>query len=297
MRLGRHFIRATAVLGALATLAGPAGAEQQRRDCTPVCTSACVKPISIADRWDDVTVLVGHEAWANNGEFDREPYTDLSGNGLFDAGEPFEDGNGNARFDLEFYHSTLTGYTADPVPGNVFAPDGDLGRLLRLRPAPGDRSRHDTYAAVAFPAANKGTPQRGARAYRDALAGCQSSLIEHGDWLEVQPGSMAGPSAEAFATMVAGDPEARWDPASGSIVGMRDAGRSSRLVIVGLHDPRVERGTGRGQLQLSKIVGFFIEEPGVDGTLAGRFLKLQTIGGPPCACSCTLEEAFLRDCR
>jgi hypothetical protein len=285
-----------AIAAAVAILLPSLGAAEPRPDCTPVCSSSCVKPITIADRWDDVTVLPGHEAWANNGTFDQEPFTDGSANGLWDPGEPFEDANGNGTFDQEAYHRSLTGYTPDPVPGNVLAPQGDLGRLLRLRPGSGDRNRSDAYAAVAFPATNKGTPVRGARAYRDALAGCESAYIEMGDRLDVQPGSMAGPSAEAFAAMVAGDPEARWDAATKSIVGLREPGRSSRLVLIGLHDPRRGRGNGRGDLQLVKIAAFFIEDPGVDGTLAGRFLKMRAPGGP-CACECVLEEAFLRDCR
>jgi len=66
---------------------------------------------------------------------------------------------------------------------------------------------------------------------------------------------------------------------------MRQAGGSSRLVLIGLHDPRVGRGNGRGDLQLVKIAAFFIEDPGVDGTLAGRFLKMRAPAGP-CACDC-----------
>lgn len=296
MLFARGMAPTLALVGCLALPATSLGAAEPRPDCTPVCSSWCVKPITIADRWDDVTVIPGHEAWANNGGFDHESFTDGTANGLWDVGEPFEDANGNAIFDQEAYHPVLTGYGPDPVPGNILAPQGDLGRLLRLRPDAGDRSRADAYAAVAFPASNKGTPVRGARAYRDALAGCESAYIEKGDWLDVQPGSMAGPGAEAFAAMVAGDPDARWDEASKSIIGMREPGQSSRLVLVGLHDPRVERGTGRGAVRLTKIAAFFIEEPGVDGVLAGRFLKMRAPAGP-CSCECVPEEAFLRDCR
>ena len=117
-----------------------------------------------------------------------------------------------------------------------------------------------------------------------------------GDWLDVQPGSMAGPSAEAFAAMVAGDPDARWDAATGTVVGMRDPDRSPRIVLIGLHDPRVGRGTGRGALQLSKVAAFFIEAPTADGTRVGRLIK-RRVTALPCNCPCQLEEAFLRDCR
>lgn len=296
MPLDPKLIPALAVAGLLAFAPDAARADDLAGDCAPVCASWCVKPITIADRWDDVTAIPGHEAWAHNGVFDREAFTDGNANGLYDPGEPFVDEDGNGRLDQEAYHPFLTGYTPDPVPGNVLAPGGDLGRLLRLRPDAGERDRTDAYAAVAFPATNKGTPVRGARAYRDALARCDVAWIEKGDWLDVQPGSMAGPAAEAFAAMVAGDPDARWDEASKSIVGMREPGRSSRLVLIGLHDPRVGRGTGRGHVQLTKIAAFFIEEPGVDGVLSGRFLKMRAPGAP-CACDCALEEAFLRDCR
>lgn len=297
MRLDRTLCLSLALLAGLAGVPLPDAAADPRGDCAPVCAGACVKPITIADRWDDVTPVPGHAGWADNGVLDREAYTDLNANGIWEPGEPFEDANGNGSFDAEAYSPSLTGYVPDPVPGNFLAgPTGDQGRLLRLRPDAGERNRADAYAAVAFPATNKGTPRRGARAYRDALAGCESASIERGDWLDVQPGSMAGPSAEAFAAMVAGDPAARWDAATRTVVGMREPDRSSRLVILGLHDPRVDRGNGRGSLQLVKVAAFFIEEPGADGSLAGRFIKMRT-AWVPCNCTCTSEEAFLRDCR
>ena len=52
----------------------------------------------------------------------------------------------------------------------------------------------------------------------------------------------------------------------------------------------------RSMMSTLTIAAFFIEEPGADGTLAGRFLKMRAPGGP-CSCDCVLEEAFLRDCR
>ena len=105
------------------------------RDCPPVCAGACVKPIVLPDRWDDVTVLSGHADWAGNGRYDAERFDDANANRIHDVGEPFTDSNANGQYDAEAYHPALTGYVPDPVPGNFLAPDGDLGRLITLRPS------------------------------------------------------------------------------------------------------------------------------------------------------------------
>jgi hypothetical protein len=264
-------------------------------DCPPLCAGSCVKPIVIPDRWDDVTPLPGHEAWTRNGLFDAEDFTDVSRNGLYDPGEPFVDSNQNGRYDAEAYHPVLTGFIPDPYPGNFLAgPTGDLGRLIHLRPSKDERMAAFNYYAVAYPATNKGTPRRGARAFRDALESCVDSYVEKGDWVEVEPGSMAGPTYEALRVTYEKDPDARWDPGSNSIVGSKYA-LMPRLVLLALSDPRIGPTSGRSRLQIMKIAAFFFEAPSPDGVVLGRFLKARA-PGVPCSCTCESAEAFLRDC-
>lgn len=293
-------MRAWMTLFALGAMATPALALQGLSllgddDCPPLCATSCVKPIVIPDRWDDVTSLPGHEAWTRNGRYDAEDFTDSVPNGIHDPGEPFVDSNQNGRYDAEAYHPVLTGFIPDPYPGNFLAgPTGDLGRLIHLRPGKDERMAAFHYNAVAFPASNKGTPRRGARAFREALESCGDTYIEKGDRVEVEPGSMAGPTYEALRGMYERDPDARWDPGSSAIVDSRYAS-SPRLVLLALSDPRVGPTSGRSSLQIIKIAAFFFEAPSPDGVVVGRFLKVRAPGGP-CSCTCETAEAFLRDC-
>jgi len=276
-------------------VATSAGAAELDRDCRPVCASTCLKPVAIADRWDDVTGVPGHPAWTGNGRYDAEDFTDAHADGIWSPGESFVDGNANGMYDAEHYHPTLTGYTPDPVPGNHLAPEGDLGRVLRLRPADAAEAKTGAWVALAFPAYEGGAPLKGGSAFEDALARCAGPLISPSDRLEPQSGRMEGPAARGFAAMVAGDPDARWDPVAQEVVGMRDPERSSRIVLVALYDPRGSSRVHRKEIRVAKIAAFFIEEPGVDGSFAGRFLKVRSASFP-CGCECTAENSFLRAC-
>jgi hypothetical protein len=295
-------MRAVPILAFLLALTAPAVAAPpglpapDDRDCPPVCAGACVKPIVLPDRWDDATALAGHEDWAGNGRHDQERFDDANANRLFDLGEPFTDSNANGQYDAEAYHPFLTGYVPDPVPGNVLAPEGDLGRLITLRPSRESRVVSSHYFAAAFPPVNKGTPVRGARAFREALESCVSPFVEKGDWIELEPGSMEGVVHDALRALYEQDPRAEWDPVSRTVVGSRfDGAHQKRVVLLALLDPRIGPESGRAVVQATKIAAFFFEAPGADGTVTGRFLKVRA-AGLPCGCSCTAEEAFLRHC-
>lgn len=293
-----RILLAAAAVVAFVTPAGAVSSlsENETLDCPPVCSAACLKPIVIPDRWDDVALLPGHEAWLRNGRFDQESFTDQSANGLYDVGEPFEDDNANGHFDQEAYHPFLTGYIPDPVPGNVLAPDGDLGRLVRLRPSKESRVVASSYFAVSFPPIGKGEPARGARAFRNALEWCVPYPIERGDWVELEPGSMTGPTYDALLAMYQRDPHARWDEATKEIVDSEyPSAQQPRLVLVALSDPRIGPESGRSRLQLVKIAAFFFEAPRPDGAVNGRFLKVRS-PGYPCGCNCDQASSFLREC-
>ena len=67
------------------------------------------------------------------------------------------------------------------------------------------------------------------------------------------------------------------------------------IVFVALYDPRPTFRTHRQEVRLTKVAVFFVEEPGVDGSLTGRFLRTR-VPFYPCGCECTAEGSFLRAC-
>jgi len=283
----------------LAVLAVPARADLAPRKlgdgCLPSCETRCLKPFAIPDRWDDVTPVAGHADWNRNGRYDAEALkNDVNGNGLYDPGDGYDDSNANGQFDAEAYNPLLTGYIPNPYPGNTLSPNGDFGLQLVLKE--GDPSNIDDnhYFAIQLPAINRGTPQGGASAYRSALEGCLGTQNWPGDYLRLETGRMTGPTIAGTLAVIAKDPAARFDPATGEIVGSNaPGGMGPRIVIVGLTDPRV---TGKkGQVQISKVVGFFLEEVNDQGTVRGRFLRVPG-DAPPCTCCGKLEANWMRSC-
>ncbi|MBN2449897.1 MAG: choice-of-anchor D domain-containing protein [Lentisphaeria bacterium] len=49
---------------------------------------------------------IHHAAWAANGVWDHEPYTDTNGNGRWDEGEPYTDENGSGYWSCEYFRDT-----------------------------------------------------------------------------------------------------------------------------------------------------------------------------------------------
>ena len=264
--------------------------------CLPVCETNCLKPFAIPDRWDDVTLLPGHDDWQGNGRWDAERLvTDVNGNGLYDAGDGYDDANGNGAYDAEAYHPLLTGYIPEPYPGNTLSPDGDLGIALVLKEGDPARAEAGHYNAVDL-ADGSGVTKTGASAYRAALEGCVGARSAVGVPLQLETGRMSGPTIAAVLTLIQRDPAARWDPAEKAIVGsIHPAGASPRLVVVPLADPRFVSKGGRGFVLASKLAAFFIEEVDDRGTVRGRLLKFEA-GGPPCACCGDVAVNWLRNC-
>ena len=254
--------------------------------CGATCGVSCVKPWSPPDRWDDVTPIPGYDGkgkkavnWANNNHYDHEVFTDTNGNGLYDPGEPFVDGNGNGKYDAEFYSPTLTGYIPDPIPGNSFAPVGDLGRLITLEYDNGNFPVPGNYQPVDLPPINRGTPQTGGSTFRDNIANCNQSEVFPGDWLQTEPGAMVGPSNQGMRDLIAQDPSAEWDPITQSVINSAFP-ISPRIVLIPLYDPRTFPSPGRSNVQVTKVAAFFMEQMAGNGQVRGRFLKVRQPGEP-----------------
>lgn len=278
--------------------------EAQDDSCVDLCSASCIKPWSIPDRWDDVTGIPGYMGgggtrpdWRYNQHWDHEMFTDANGNGLYDGGESYIDGNANGRYDEEAYHPSLTGYGPKPVPGNYLSPDGDVGLELVLHPG----SLWDTpvpgqYQTIDLPPINKGAPIPGADEYRRNMAYCNPALVEPGDWLQIESGSMVGPTNQGMRELIAQDPNAYWDNTTQSV---QDSSfpLSPRVVFFAVYDPRLP-GNGTGNpLQVVKVVAFFMERMTGTAEVQGRFLRAfapgVTLGAP---CTPGQVGGFIVDC-
>lgn len=278
---------------ALALLAAPSSARAQTDACVALCRIPCAKPISMADRWDDVTGIPGYMGevngrnrrpeWRNNSSWDHENFTDANGNRLYDPGESFVDDNGNGVYDAELYDPVSTGYV----------PSADLGLELTLHPAstlgapdPG------SYLSVAFPPVNKGTPIQSGEEYRWDWANCDSTPLEPADILQLFAGGMVGPTNQAMRDGIAQDPNAYWDDATQQVQGSA-FGLSPRVWFVPAYDPRIPIPSSSYTVVVRKVLAFFAERMVGPAEVRGRLLRVQAPGEP---CGGGTAGGFVVEC-
>ncbi|MEW5773579.1 MAG: pilus assembly protein TadG-related protein [Thermodesulfobacteriota bacterium] len=210
----------------------------------PVCTSKCVKPFIVPTKftWDDTAAGAGSAAY-NNGELD--------------VNNPAELGS-----------VQVIGYSQADVGARVTLKYGD----------PHDTVAPGQYSAVDLPPVNKGDPVTGAAEYKENIAGCTGSntvLVELDDELCLEPGNMVGPTDQGLRQLLAQDPYAAWDDASGSITGsdFPDPLNSPRVGIVAFYDPRYPPTSGRNTLRVYQLGAVFIENVQGQGVITARFIN------------------------
>jgi hypothetical protein len=129
--------------------------------------------------------------------------------------------------------------------------------------------------------------------YEQNIDDCWPGILEIGDTVPVEPGSMVGPTGQGTRDLIARDPNAYWDNGARRVVS--SFGRSPRVVVIPAFNPDIyERGRTHGNqiLTVSNLLAFFIEE--MDGNdVIGRvvpFTGLVQGNGIP-------QGAFLRSIR
>jgi hypothetical protein len=270
----------------LALLPAPALADPS---CFGLCSIDCVKPIAIPDRWNDNSVP-GSVGWASNGTWDSEKFTDTNGNGLYDPGEPFQDGSSqystgaagprNGRYDSEFYDPQNTGFVAS----------GDLGLEIILGfGVPGTPTVSTRYLPVDMPIPGNGST--GADRYRWNWPNCNTTLVSIGDRLTLEAGDMKGPTAASIRDLINQDPGAYWDDGC-QCVNSSMGNESPRLIIVPAYDPRIPITAGGQSIQVTKLLGVFLESCDVNANVKGRLVQIHRTG----ANACPNGGDFIVDC-
>jgi len=148
---------------------------------------------------------------------------------------------------------------------------------------PNDTITSGFFYAVDFPPLNsgQGSPETGGAQYRWNIINETPYSVEVGDWLQIEPGNMQGPTGQGLRALIDLDPNAYWDNGTNTVQGS-DFGTSPRVVKLALFDPQATPPSGRNHVVVSKLAAFFIEGSGHQGTVIGRFMG-QTTTGSPCA--------------
>jgi hypothetical protein len=283
-----------ALAGILALLSAVPVMAQPTPGCAPLCAVSCVKPISIPDRWDDVTGIAGYMGggrnpeWRNNNSYDYEDFVDGNANRLYDSGEAYVDGNGNGIHDAEAYDPLTTGYVGNPAPA------GDGGLELTLHPPSFGNVAPGVYFAIALPPLNRGTPITGSDAFRENFATCNPVLVGPGDRLQEEAGTMASAANQLMRDLIAQDPKAVWNESAHQVEGSAFP-QSPRVIFFPVHDPRTPIPSGGPPtIVVTKIAAFFMEEMTGLGEVRGRFLRA-TGTGQGCAAG-TGDAGFVIEC-
>ena len=184
----------------------------------------------------------------------------------------WDDTDNDSMWDVgEFYDPYLTGYRV---------PD-DIGTQVTLKLSNSNASpRMGWFYAVDFGPINTGGPViTGADAYREWIAACEPYAVNIGDWLQIEPGNMVGPTAQGVGELIGADPLAEWDPVTGTVINSA-YGVSPRVIIMAAYDPTLGNQTdanGRDYLTVSKIMVLFLENHS-GKEVTGRFMRKATDG-------------------
>lgn len=207
----------------------------------------CIKPWAIPDKWWEHRPI-DPDTWDPTDTFERY---DNQGTLLVPADE----------YEPATAYSDGSGFTNESVtPGGQ-----DYGFQITLKHGtPGDAISPGWFFPVVVDPSCVGGD-----CYRDAIPGCSPVVWGPGGTLTVEPGNMVGPTRQGVNDLIALDPNATWNvidkvienscvedtPSCGT--------KSPRLVAIPVFDPDqydAGRGSGRVDIVITKVMGFFIEQ-------------------------------------
>lgn len=205
------------------------------------CSSDCFKPWSIPDKWAENSV---------------PPNTQ------FDPG-------------IDTYDAATTGYQ--------WPRDNGIQAVLKIG-KPQDALTPGFFYACNFPPINRGDPISGAKPYKENIAACgPESFVAIGDVLQIEPGLMVGPTKDGVEALKALDPNATWEGGVGENGHVANSAftHSPRLIRIAFFSPvlQVELKSGRGDIPVVNVGGFFLEDVANNGDVTGRFSDVFAWGG------------------
>jgi len=150
--------------------------------------------------------------------------------------------------------------------------DADVGTQLTLKEAvPGDAIAPGQFFPIDLPISSGG-PLSGGDRYRENIASCNTTIVSVGDSVATENGNMIGPTKQGVEDLIALDPAAKWDNTAGVTDSDFPPGASPRIVRVPMFDPRYPPTSGKQDLVITNIAGFFIEGITGKGVVTGRLM-------------------------
>ena len=195
-------------------------------EASPANAANCLLPFTVSDKWQENV----DAPWMPDGTFDMY---DKKGN-LLNPPDVYIPGKNGTGYDAEL----------------------DKGTQLVIKADNGSQPSPSFYQAWAIPG------NSGADDYREAIAGCNKTVVETEFLMTAEPGNMVGPTRQGIEALVAQDPGAYWDGYCKCVKGSA-YGLSPRIRPIPLYDPLYyETGKQQGRnadLKMVSYLGFFVE--------------------------------------
>lgn len=209
--------------------------------------SDCLKPWAVPDKWMEINPdpLAPQTPWSSNYEYN------------------VVDRHGTPLLNPDYYIPPN-----DAGTGTGFTVSNDYGTQLTLKAGnPQDAISPGWFLPVDLPIAGGG-PITGGQRYRTNIARCNGTAIRIGSMIQNEPGNMIGPTAQGVRDLIALDPGASWT--GGTLTGHITGGcmsagtctTSPRMVALPIFNVDLYqqgRASGRVDIQIVNILGFFIE--------------------------------------
>jgi hypothetical protein len=141
-----------------------------------------------------------------------------------------------------------------------YTPARDEGEAFILKNA----NPHDAIRPGHFNPVVLTSSTRGGSEYRDAIEFGGDVTI--GDWIDIEPGNMIGPTGQGMDALTAQDPDAIWSTTLECVI--RPPGNtcvdSPRIVCIPVFDPGLyfAAGGGRREVLVTNLLGMFVQPQG-----------------------------------
>lgn len=198
-------------------------------EASPANAMTCVKPFTIPDKWIEKQDPGGYDSL--NSTFD-----------MYD-----NHGNPMSPQDvyIDAYHDGYTGYNAER----------DKGMEIMIRAGTGNDINPSFYFSYAMGG------DTGGDAFRWNIANCNTTMMEWGDLLLMEPGNMVGPTTSGIQDLIDQDPNAYWNTGENRYYSPKNP--SPRVIAIPVYDP-VYYAEGKlngrtADLKVANYLGFFVD--------------------------------------
>lgn len=182
--------------------------------------------------------------------------------------DAWADANANQTYEGgEYYEQGVTSY------GTNYRNNGnDVGLPMIVKQAdPSASIASGQFFPIDLPIPD--SPDTGGDRYRSNIVSCNTTGVNIGDTLYTENGNMVGPTKQGVEELIAQDPNAYWDTATGQIANSAyGAAGSPRIIRIPFFDPSDPPISGKTTVIVTNIASLFLEGVDSNGVVTARIM-------------------------